>query len=108
MEAHRRDDEVAALPAILERRAQSQPEDIRPPAGVTATEVEAELDRWQLLARRAVTRNDLVYYEPAMTRVPTREVVLGDPQHTGADLPQAFENAPQSLRAIEETTTFRT
>lgn len=108
MEAHRRDAEVAALPAILERRAQSQPEDVRPPAGVTATEVEAELDRWQLLARRAATRDDLVYYEPAMTRVPTREVVLGDPQHTGADLPQAFENAPQSLRAIEETTTFRT
>jgi len=108
MEGHRRDAEVAALPVILERRAQSQPDDVRPPVGVTATEVEAELDRWQLLARRATTRNDLVYYEPAMTRVPTREVVLGDPQHTGADLPQAFENAPQSLRAIEETTTFRT
>lgn len=108
MEGHRWDPEVAALPAILERRAQSQPDDVRPPAGVTAAELEAELDRWQLLARRAVTRDDLVYYEPAMTRVPTREVVLGDPQHTGADLPQAFENAPQSLRAIEETTTFRT
>ncbi len=108
MENHRRDAEVAALPALLERRAQAQPDDVRPPAGVTAIEVEAELDRWQLLARRAVTRDDLVYYEPAMTRVPTREVVLGDPQHTGADLPQAFENAPQSLRAIEETTTFRT
>jgi hypothetical protein len=107
MAAHRRDDEVRAIARILERRSQTQPEDVRPVSGVTTVEAEAELDRWQMLARRANTRDDLVYSESAMVRTPVREVVLGDPQHTGAGLGQAFENAPQSLRAIEETTTFK-
>ncbi|MFD6319831.1 DISARM system helicase DrmA [Methylorubrum thiocyanatum] len=107
MASHRRDAEVTALPALLERRSQTQPTEVRPSSGETALEATAELDRWQMLARRAATRNDLVYYEPAMVRTPVREVVLGDPQHAGAGLGQAFENAPQSLRAIEETTTFK-
>ena len=107
MAGHRRDPEVVVLPDILERRAQAQPADVRPDRGVTAVEMQAELDRWQMLARRAASRDALVYAEPAMVRAPTREVVLGDPQHAGAGLGQAFENAPQSLRAIEETTTFR-
>lgn len=107
MAAHRRDAEVLALGGIVERRSQTQPADIRPIAGLTQVEMESELDRWQMLARRAATRDDLVYNESAMVRAPTREVVLGDPQHTGASLAQAFENAPQSLRAIEETTTFK-
>lgn len=107
MAAHRRDGEVRAIAAILERRSQTQPGDVRPAPGITTVEAEAELDRWQMLARRANTRDDFVYSESAMVRAPVREVVLGDPQHTGTGLGQAFENAPQSLRAIEETTTFK-
>ncbi|MFT4053849.1 MAG: DISARM system helicase DrmA [Novosphingobium sp.] len=107
MAQHRRDAEVRAIAGIVERRSQVQPGDVRPIAGVTTVETEAELDRWQMLARRANTRDDLVYSESALVRTPVREVVLGDPQHAGAGLGEAFENAPQSLRAIEETTTFR-
>jgi hypothetical protein len=107
MASHRRDPEVLALAEIIERRSQTQPVEVRPAAGLTRVEVEAELDRWQMVARRAMSRDDLVYNESAMVRAPTREVILGDPQHTGAGLGQAFENAPQSLRAIEETTTFK-
>ncbi|CAO3416072.1 DISARM system helicase DrmA [Azospirillum endophyticum] len=107
MAVHRSDAEVLAIPEILERRSQTQPEELRPAHGVTRTEVEAALDQWQRLARRAATRDDLVYNESAMVRAPVREVVLGDPQHMAAGLGQAFENAPQSLRAIEETTTFK-
>lgn len=107
MGAHRRDQEVLTIPEILERRAQRQPPDIRPLPGLTRLEAEAELDRWQLLARRATNRDDFVYQEPAVARSPVRSVVLGDPQHAAANLGEAFENAPQSLRAIEETTTFK-
>ena len=107
MAAHRRDADVRAIAAILERRSQTQPNDVRPVPGITAIETEAELDRWQMLARRANGRDQLVYWESAMVRTPVREVVLGDPQHAGAALAQAFESAPQSLRAIEETTTFK-
>jgi hypothetical protein len=35
-------------------------------------------------------------------------VVLGDAQHQHANLPVVYENAPQSLRDIEETTGFQT
>jgi hypothetical protein len=108
MATHRRDVEVQAVVALAEARGQAQPDDIRPAPGVCRIETEAELDTWQQLARLAASRNDLVFAEPAVARTPTRHVVLGDPQHEGAGLPQAYENAPQSLRAIEETTTFKT
>jgi hypothetical protein len=38
-------------------------------------------------------------------RAPQRHVVLGDSQHLGR-FDVVFENAPQSLRDVEETTTF--
>jgi hypothetical protein len=108
MANHRRDAEVQAIVPLIVQRAQTQPVDVRPPASVCRVETEAELDIWQQLARLARSRDDLVYTEPSVARSPTRSVVLGDPQHQGVGLPQAFENAPQSLRAIEETTTFKT
>jgi hypothetical protein len=39
---------------------------------------------------------------------PVRSVVPGDPQHRVNNLGQAYENAPQLLREIEGTTTFKT
>lgn len=108
MRDHRRDDEVEAAIEMFERRAATQPTDIRPAGGVCRIEAQAEIDAWHRLARLSANRNDFVYAEPAVARVPVRSVVLGDPQHLGAGLPQAYENAPQSLREIEETTTFKT
>jgi hypothetical protein len=108
MRNHRRDAEVEAIPPLIEHRSQIQPRDVRPLPNTALIEAEAELDAWQQMGRRSVNRDDLVYTEPGVARPPTRSVVLGDPQHEGANLPQAYENTPQSLRAIEETTTFRT
>jgi len=41
-----------------------------------------------------------------MVRAPQRHVVLGDSQHLGR-FEVAFENTPQSLRDVEETTMFQ-
>lgn len=41
-----------------------------------------------------------------MVRQPQRHVVLGDSQHHRR-FDEAFENAPQSLRDVEETTGFK-
>jgi hypothetical protein len=108
MAAHRHDPEVRALVSVIEERARSQPAAIRPQQGVSAAEAQSELDRWQGIARQSNNTDDFVYSEPTAIQAPTRAVVLGDPQHQSAGLNQAFENAPQSLREIEETTTFKT
>jgi hypothetical protein len=48
-----------------------------------------------------------VYNEPALLHQPERHVVLGDPQHRSQGLSEVYENAPQSLRELEETTGFQ-
>jgi hypothetical protein len=107
MAAHRHDPEVSAIPGILEARAGRQPVGRQPPAGITALEAASELDVWAAHAARTPSTDQFVYSEPALLRVPTRQVVLGDAQHRAQGLSEAYENAPQSLREVEETTTFR-
>ena len=97
--------EVGAIPSELERRAQAQPPGRRPVEGQVQRRAEAALDNWQQVARR---QNALRYVEYAMTIPPAFAVVLGDPQHQHAELEVVYENAPQSLRDIEETCGFQT
>lgn len=96
---------VQRLPGILEMRAGAQPEKRRPRAGDIEQYVKSGLDKWQAVA----TRNDenLKYVEYAIYSHPKSPVVLGDYQHRYARLDMVYENAPQSLRDIEETTGFQ-
>jgi len=98
--------EVKSISVIFEQRAQSQPEGRIPPKGITSQETESEIDRWYNLAQRSQDENSLVYYELSINSLPQRNVILGDPQHRQL-FEQAFENVPQSLRDVEETTTFQ-
>ena len=108
MEGHRYATEVAVIPNLLEARANLQPNGRRPPNGMTATEAASELDRWRTVAAQNPDPDRFVYYEPTMLRPPERHVVLGDAQHRSQNFQQVYENAPQSLRDIEETTGFKT
>lgn len=106
MKDRRQEDEVKAIPVLLEARAQTQPQGRKPPDDKTAGEAASELDRWRAIAAKYTNPDKFVYYEPAVMREPCRHVVLGDAQHRGR-WEEAFENVPQSLRDVEETTTFQ-
>jgi hypothetical protein len=92
--------DVQALPGIMERRAQSQPDLRRPASNWVSTYAASELDRWRNIAR---TIQSLKYWEYSPDQPPTSPVVLGDLNHAGVGLPMAYENAPQSLREVEGT-----
>lgn len=97
--------EVTQLPKIIENRALGQPSH-RQPAGISVTQYSnSELERWQLTAAR---NPNLRYAEYAIVTQPCYPVVLGDFQHQHAGLDVVYENAPRSLRDIEETTGFQT
>jgi hypothetical protein len=97
--------EVRDLPMILESRAQNQPALRRPTQGSVFGCMNRKLDVWQSFARNLP---NLKYVEYAITTQPVCPVVLGDAQHKHARLGVVYENAPQSLRDIEETTGFGT
>ena len=107
MSANRTSPEVSAIPEIFESRGLNQPAGRRPVINATSREVESELDRWAMLARLHLDANEFVYNEPSLIRTPQRHVVLGDAQHRSQGLDEAFENAPQSLRDVEDTTGFQ-
>ncbi|MFQ5576664.1 MAG: DISARM system helicase DrmA [Anaerolineae bacterium] len=107
MGANRNDREVEIIPELLERRASQQPSGRRPAANATTIEAESELDRWASLARQHAGSDIFVYYEPTLFKPPERHVVLGDAQHRFQGYDEAYENAPQSLREVEETTGFK-
>lgn len=98
--------EVQSIPTLLEQRAAQQPAGRQPVAGLTEQETNSELDRWRAIAGDHPDPNELVYNEPAVLRQPQRHVILGDAQHH-MRFDEAFENTPQSLRDIEETTGFQ-
>lgn len=104
--ARRRAPETLLLPETLEVRAQSQPLLRKPPPGETRRMMEARLDLWMAVARRVGAL--LAYVEYAIGRRPQHPVVLGDAQHRHAGLDRVFEDAPDSLRNVEETTGFQT
>lgn len=106
MAQHRFDAEVDLIPQLFEYRALSQPDGRRPATAATEAETNSELDRWHSIAFHHPHVDQFVYNEPAMVRQPQRHVVLGDSQHHRR-FDEAFENAPQSLRDVEETTGFK-
>ena len=108
MAGHRHDPEVDAIADVMEARASRQPAGRRPTSGTTESEMASELDRWAALAAMHPRPGDFLYHEPTTRSLPQRPVVLGDAQHRAQGLAEAFENAPQSLREIEETTGFQT
>jgi hypothetical protein len=105
MRDQRHDSEVGAIPGVFEDRASHQPSGRRPDPGITNLESCSELDRWQSIAHEHHNPDEFVYNEPTLLRRPSRHVVLGDSGHHG-NFREAFENAPQSLREVEETTGF--
>ncbi len=106
MAQHRFDAEVDLIPQLFEDRAMAQPNGRRPAMAATEAETLSELDRWHSIALHHPNVDQFVYNEPAMVRQPQRHVVLGDSQHHRR-FDEAFENAPQSLRDVEETTGFK-
>lgn len=106
MAQHRFDTEVDSIPQLFEERAVEQPEGRRPAIGATQAETYSELDRWHSIALHHPHPDQFVFNEPAMYRQPQRHVVLGDSQHHRR-FDEAYENAPQSLRDVEETTGFK-
>lgn len=104
--ARSRNAEVQAIPIEMENRAQSQPSSRRPPVDDVRRTSAVELDQWQQVASR--NPSALLYVEYAIVNPPSAPVVLGDPVHQHAGFETVYENAPQSLREIEETTGFET
>ena len=105
MAASRADPEVVAIPHVMEERSQQQPPARRPASGVTEGDAAAEIDCWQQLA--ALVGGSLIYQESTLVNPPRRPVVLGDLAHLVAGTGHAFEDAPNSLREVESTATFR-
>lgn len=104
MAGHRHDPEVQAIPDIFEARASAQPPGRATAPTVTAAHAASELDRWQQIAARG--GGTVLYSEATLAAPPANPVVLGDLAHVVAGLPVAYENAPNSLREVEATTTI--
>ncbi len=94
--------EVVRQAEILESRAQQQPRERQPHPDWVRNFTDSELDRWEQIAQQ----NDSLKYVEYSN--PENPVVLGDPRHQHGERPVVYENAPQSLRDIEETTSFET
>jgi Helicase conserved C-terminal domain len=100
--------ELSEITTLMENRAFDQPSARRPAAGTVSGHLSRDLDQWHYVARR---RQGLRYVEYAIRRRPVHDVVLGDDQHQRAQrlgIEVVYQNAPQSLRDIEETTGFET
>lgn len=65
-------------------------------------DLECEIDLWKDSAKKS---DNLIFIEYPW-KLPKEDVVLGDPAHKYYDKRVVYENAPQSLREIEETTAF--
>ncbi|AKB37289.1 Superfamily II DNA and RNA helicase [Methanosarcina siciliae C2J] len=65
--------------------------------------IEGEFDKWINLA---YSSKSFVFNEYNPYGSPEKDVILGDPAHRHAKKNIVFENAPQSLREVEETTGF--
>jgi len=100
MKDHRSDQDMNRILDLLEQRACAQPAGRITSPQVVWNLAASGLDRWQQIASR---EKELVYVEYAIERRPEKPVVLGDPAHVRAGLPVVFDNAPQSMRDVEDT-----
>jgi len=98
--------EVMDVEEIIEKRAQNQPEMLRPLKEEAREETKTQLDKWKNIASRE--RDSLRYVEYAIRKQLCHPVVLGDPAHEYSNLDTVYKNAPDSLREIEETCGFET
>lgn len=107
--AHGKDRDIMGGPGkSLMDRAQDQPQAVRPERGTVSSVIRSGLDRWVLVANRHLNdEKRLVWREYADRNGPRHHVVLGDPDHAYAGLEEVFENAPQSLREIDESVRIR-
>ncbi len=102
--SHANDPEVVAIPKIVEDRSRQQPPRRTPLPTTTLNHMQSELDRWKMVSDQ---HGDILYSESSSSRVPDHAVTLGDLAHEAQGLDVAFENAPNSLREVESTVTFR-
>ncbi len=101
MSTRRHTREVEELLRLIEERASAQPPGRAPDSGEVRSLAASGLDRWKHIADRE--GDHLVYVEYAIERPPEKPVVLGDAVHFRAGLSVVFENAPQSMREVEDT-----
>jgi hypothetical protein len=97
--------EVQGIPAIMISRESGQPKFRKPLHGKVKDAIDRKLDTWQSIA---ANNPNLRYVEYAIGTPPQFPVVLGDYQHHYAHLGIVYDNAPRSLRDVEETTGFQT
>lgn len=108
MAGARNNPEIEELAKLFERRAQRQAGLRRPRPGATLEHTQFELDRWRQVAASSRDAGQcLLYAESSMASAPSHAVVLGDLRHLVEKLGVAFEDAPNSLREVEATTTFQ-
>ncbi len=93
--------EVVKILRLIENRARAQPEGRAPDPDEVQRLATSGLDRWKHIAEREGDK--LVYVEYAIERPPEKPVVLGDAVHVRGGLSVVFENAPQSMREVEDT-----
>ena len=98
--------DIQQIGDLFENRFSKLPESVK--QGKIAQEIQnyikSQIERWKTIAEQSGT--SLVFNEYAMYRDPKNDVVLGDPVHKHARKQIVYENAPQSLRDVEETTGF--
>lgn len=97
--------EVSLLPDIFEDRAMSQPPNRRTKNSLIHGEVIKKLEIWEQENKRSNGSNrDVKYVEYSGV---SNDVVLGDAAHKHSKTHSTvYDDAPQSLRDIEETTSF--
>lgn len=98
---------VGNLKDIFESRAQEQPDRKKPPLGMTGNKTMEKIDTWEQENRRSEGGGRKVRYVEYSKA--ENDVVLGDAIHRRSrDVTTVYDDAPQSLRDIEETTSFET
>ena len=104
MANHRMAREINDIFNEFEKRVISQPGLKNKDVVRVKEELASKLDAWHSVARR--NTNALKYVEYAIFASPKSPVVLGDPEHLHSQFEVVYENSPQSMREVEETTCF--
>ena len=124
---HNGEQEVIGLQQIIARRQERQPEIRRAPPNAPAghlpqNKMAHSTDYWHAVCRQLEGNNRtdrppaLIYseYTPPNVQRTLRDVVLGDAKHQSETATEdgpctvVYENCPQSLRDLEEETSFQT
>ncbi|MHA1409535.1 MAG: DISARM system helicase DrmA [Candidatus Odinarchaeia archaeon] len=97
--------DINSLINVFKNHIEYQPELRKIPLDEFELLLKSEIDNWESKAERiAASHEKLKYVEYTST---SSHVVLGDPEHKHEGLIRVFDNAPNSLRDIEETTGFQ-